>query len=96
MTSDFEHFIDLNGKLYKYVGPSVRADVKSYIDVDVQVESDLYADNFKDIGIEVKTGDLVTNFTDFLKSDENLSAATGIKSFSILNCIIQLRSYLYP
>ena len=55
MISDFEHFIDLNGKLYKYVGPSVRADVKRYIDVGVQVESDLYADNFKDIGIELKT-----------------------------------------
>ena len=77
VTSDYEYFIDLNRKLYKYVESSVRANVKRYIDIGVQVETDLYADNFKDIGFEVKTGDLVTNFTDFLRSDADLSAATG-------------------
>ena len=44
----------------------------------------------------MKTGDLGSNFTDFLKSDENLSAATGIESFFILNCIIQLCRCFYP
>ena len=81
----------------------VSKEAPNYEEVQIEVgvnsieeNSDLYADNFKDIGIEVKTFDLVTNFTDLLKSDENLSAATGIESFSILNCIIQLCSCLYP
>ncbi|XP_043472595.1 uncharacterized protein LOC122505180 [Leptopilina heterotoma] len=50
-----------------------------------------------DVGISVKSGDLVEhNFSNFIKTDKELSTATGIPSFKILNLLCKIVEKVAP
>ncbi|KAH0560854.1 hypothetical protein KQX54_009295 [Cotesia glomerata] len=48
------------------------------------------AKTFIDVGIQVKSGDLVTDFCDVIKTEKKLNTLTGIVSFDILNTILDV------
>lgn len=51
--------------------------------------------SYQEVGIQVKSGDFLPRFFAFLKSYAELSTATGIESFTMLKCIVELASVVY-
>lgn len=51
---------------------------------------------FHDVGVQVKTENFVLRFMQFIENNSHqLSTATGIQSFDILNCIVKLARTIY-
>ena len=49
-----------------------------------------------DKSFQVKSGDFLTKFTDFISSESDLMTLCNIKSFSILNELTRLMDKIYP
>ena len=82
-TSTIERYLNIDGKLYMYVGLASDENDRKFNDVGVQVSDDLLGNYCKDASIKVKSGDLKFNFVDCIKSDENFSTVTGILVFML-------------
>ncbi|KAH0561231.1 hypothetical protein KQX54_014994 [Cotesia glomerata] len=54
------------------------------------------AKTFIDVGIQVKSGDLITDFCDVIKTEKELNTLTGIVSFDILNTILDVFKVGFP
>ncbi|KAH0551098.1 hypothetical protein KQX54_000527 [Cotesia glomerata] len=54
------------------------------------------AKTFIDVGIQVKSGDLITDFCDVIKTYKELNTLTGIVSFDILNTILDVFMVGFP
>lgn len=46
--------------------------------------------NTEEIGVQVTSGDFIFEFENFIRNERDLSTATGINSFEVLNCIVGL------
>lgn len=49
-----------------------------------------FAKKFIDGGIQIKSGDLITDFCDIINNEKELNTLTGIVSFDILNTILDV------
>lgn len=49
-----------------------------------------------DIGMQVKSGDLITDFCDVINTNEDLNTITGINDFDILNELMDIVELGYP
>lgn len=50
---------------------------------------------FHDVVVQVKSDNFMFRFKQFIENDSQLSTATRIQSFDILNCIVKLASTIY-
>ena len=72
-TSYIEKYLNVDGKMYMYVGLTTDKNERKFADVGVQVGNDLLENYCKDVCVEVKSGDLKSSFVDCIKTDANLA-----------------------
>lgn len=51
---------------------------------------------FADVGIQIKSGNLVTDFCDVIRNEKELNTLTGIVSYDILNTILDIFKDGFP